>query len=169
MVEAGGLGIAVPLGTKPVVISWRLANLRSAGSVVVAPPVSSSSWFLEVVVEITHERACTMPALPASGVPDGHFSPLVYSVALVDGYFSLVLVNVNPVYPSANFPKVALLPASLELFGSTRTTPLPLVVSPEALEDEAGIAASMVPQMSKARPACHDVPTVGSTTVGTLL
>src|SRR6202020_2620690 len=58
--------------------------------VVVAAPVSSSSWFLEVVVEITQERACTMPTLPASGVPAGHFSPFVYSVALVDGYFSLV-------------------------------------------------------------------------------
>jgi hypothetical protein len=169
MVEEGGFGIAVPLGTKPVVISWRLANLRSAGLVVVAPPVSSSSWFLEVVVEITQERAWTMPTLPASGVPVGHFSPLVYAGTLVDGYPSLVLVNVNPVYPSANLPKVALLPASLALLGSMRTTPLPLVVSPEELEGEAGIAASMVPQMSKARPACHDVPMVGSTTVGVLL
>ena len=77
MVEAGGLGMAVPLGTNPVVISWRLANLRSAGLVVVAPPVSTSSWFLEVVVEITQERACTTPTLPASGVPVPHFSPLV--------------------------------------------------------------------------------------------
>ena len=82
---------------------------------------------------------------------------------------SSVLVNVNPVYPSANFPRVALLPASLEVFGSTRMTPLPVVVSPVAVLGEAGIAGSMVPQTSKARPACHDVPMAGSTTAGTLL
>ena len=86
------------------------------------------------------------------------------------GNLRSVLVNVNPVYPSANFPRVALLPASLELFGSTRMTPLPVVVSPVfAVLGEAGIAGSIVPQTSKARPACHDVPTVGSTTAGTLL
>ena len=135
-----------------------------------APPVSFTSLFLEVVVEITHERACTTPALPASGVPAAHFSPLVYVVALVDGYVNFVLVNVNPVYPSANFPRVALLPASLEVFGATTRTPSPVVVRPVlALEGEAARAGSMVPQMSKERPACQEVPTVGSTTVGTLL
>ena len=34
--------------------------------------------FLEVfVVEITQERACTTPTLPASGVPAGHFWPFL--------------------------------------------------------------------------------------------
>ena len=81
-----------------------------------------------------------------------------------------MLVNVNPVYPSANFPRVALLPASLAFLGAMRRTPLPVVVSPVVAEvGEAGSADSMVPQMSKASPACHDVPTVGSTTVGALL
>ena len=77
MIDAGGLGMFVPSGTNPDVISWRFANLKSAGSSVVAPPVSTSSWFLEVVVEITQERACTTPTLPASGVPAPHFWPLV--------------------------------------------------------------------------------------------
>ena len=82
---------------------------------------------------------------------------------------SSVLDNVNPVYPSANFPRVGLLPASLEVFGEMRMTPLPLVVSPDAVLGEAGIAGSMVPQTSKARPAFHDVPMAGSTTAAPLL
>jgi hypothetical protein len=77
MVEAGGFGSWVPWGANPVVISCRFRNLRSAGLFVVAPPVSSSSPFLDVVVEMTQDRASTMPVLPASGVPAGHLSPLL--------------------------------------------------------------------------------------------
>ncbi len=140
MVEAGGFGRAVPSGTNPTVISWRLSELEVGGLPRRgAPGLVLPRLFLAVVVEITHERACTTPTLPASGVPAAHFSPLVYVVALVDGYFNLVLVNVNPVYPSANFPRVALLPASLEVFGATTRTPLPVVVRPVvALEGDAG-------------------------------
>ena len=95
---------------------------------------------------------------------------MLYSGILVDGYLSLVSVNVNPIYPSANLPRVALLPASLDFLGAMARTPLPVVVRPVvAVDGDAGSAVSMVPQMSMANPACHDVPTVGSTTVGVLL
>ena len=72
------LGQGEPSGPNPAVISWRFTNLRSAGFRVVTPPVSTSSLFF-VCVEITQVRAWTTPTLPASGVPDGHFSPFLYS------------------------------------------------------------------------------------------
>ena len=68
-----GLGSEVLAGTKPAVMSWRSTNLRSAGFTVVRPPASSSWPFLPVLVVSTHQRACTSPTLPASGVPAAHF------------------------------------------------------------------------------------------------
>ena len=169
MVEHGGFGSDTLSGTNPTVISWRLTNLRSAGLTVVRPPVCSTGRS-SVWVDSTHERASTSPTLPASGVPAAHFSPFLYSGTEADGYFSEVLVSVRPSYPSANLPSVALFPASLAVFGAMRRTPLPVVVRPVvAVVGEAARAGSVVPQMSKARPACHVVPTVGSTTVGVLL
>ena len=103
-------------------------------------------------------------------MPAAHFWPFVYKGTEADGYFSVVLVSVRPAYPSANLPKVALLPASLAVFGAMSRTPLPVVVRPVvAVLGEAGSAGSIVPQMSKASPACHVVPAVGSTTVGVWL
>ena len=98
MVDAGGLGRGVLSGPNPAVISCRLRNLRLAGFSVVTPPVSTSSLFF-VFVEITQARAWTTPTLPASGVPDGHLSPFLYSGAevVVDGYLRAVLVSVSPV------------------------------------------------------------------------
>ncbi len=65
---------------------------------------------------------------------------------------------------------MALLPASLDVFGATSRTPSPVVVRPVfAVVGEAASAGSVVPQMSNARPACHAVPTVGSTTAGVWL
>lgn len=131
----------------------------------VAPPVSSCSPFFSVFVVKIHERALTSPTLPASGVPAAHFSPFLYSCEVEDGYFNVVLVKVRPVYPSANFPNVALVPASLELFGAILRTPSPVVVRPVfAVDGEAASAGCIVPQMSIASPACHVVPTAGSTT-----
>ncbi len=97
MTEAGGFGSAVPSGANPTVISWRLRNLRSAAFDVVRPPVSSSSPFFAVLVEMTQERASTSPTLPASGVPTAHFWPFVYLGTLADGYCNVVLVKVRPV------------------------------------------------------------------------
>ena len=171
IVEAGGLGSDVLSGTNPTVISWRLANLRSAGLTVVTPPVSSSSPFLPVVVESTHERACTSPTLPASGVPVAHFWPFLYSGTSADGYFS---VGVGQRQPGV--------PARRTCPGSRCSRPR----SRSSARSEDAVAGrgqtrrgrwsarpasagSMVPQMSKARPACHVVPTVGSTTGGRLV
>jgi len=167
MLDVGGLGNEVLAGTKPTVMSWRLANFRSADFTVVRPPACSSSPFFPVLVVSTHQRASTSPALPASGVPVPHFSPFVYRGTLSDGYFREVFVRVRPVYPSANFPRVALLPASLALLGAICRTPFPELVRPVvALVGEAAKAGSIVPQMSKARAACHVVVVVGSTTAG---
>src|SRR5580693_8017914 len=115
------------------------------------PPVCSSSPFLPVFVDSSHQRADT--------------SPFVYSFEA--GYFKVVLVSVRLLYPLANLPNVALFPASLELAGAILRTPSPVVVRPVfAVDGDAGNAGSVFPQMSKARPACHVVPTAGSTTGG---
>ena len=94
MVVPGGLGRDTPEGTKPTVINWRLANLRSAACEVVRPP-TCTSWFPEDFVVTTHERACTSPTLPASGVPLGHRWPFLYRTPW--GYWMVVLVRVSPV------------------------------------------------------------------------
>ena len=103
----------------PTVISWRLRSLRLAGlSGGQAARLTCCSPFFRVLVDSTHQRACTSPTLPASGVPAAHFWPFVYAGTLADGYFSVVLVSVRPVYPEANLPNVALLPASLAVLGA---------------------------------------------------
>ena len=94
----------------------------------------------------------------------------MYSGTLAEGYLTEVLVSVRPLYPCANLPRVALLPASLAVLGAICRTPFPELVSPVvALAGEAARAGSIVPQMSKARPACHVVVVVGSTTAGVWL
>ncbi len=75
------------------------------------PRGSCRSWSRSPRNAPARRRPCRHPACRSA-----HFWPLVYcrGRAVVDGYLSSVLVNVNPVYPSANFPSVALLPASLD-------------------------------------------------------
>ena len=162
LVLPGGLGSDAPAGTKPTVMSWRFCSFKSFGWEEELPPVSSSWLFLDVFVESTQVRTRISPFFPASGVPLAHVSPLTSSVPV--GYFSAVLVRVSPEYSDANLPRVALFPASLLDLGAMSRTPLPVVVRPEV--EPWGLAVSagcVVPQMSKASPACQVCPTVGCT------
>ena len=163
--------LTVPSGTNPTVISWRLRNLRSAGFKVVSAP---GLLLLAVLGGLGRDHPPTglhLADLAGVGRPGRALLAVRVQGDLGrTGYFSLVLVSVNPVYPSANLPRVALLPASLAFFGAMAGRRSRVVVRPVvAVVGEAGSAGSMVPQMSKARPACHVVPTVGSTTAGVLL
>ena len=67
--------------------------------------------------------ARSSPVLPASGVPDGHFEPFVYTCCF--GSPTDVAVSVRPLYCEVNLPSVALVPASAELFGWIWITPAP--------------------------------------------
>jgi hypothetical protein len=168
-VADGTLGSVAVDGPKATVINCRLRSLRSAGFEDVCPPTSLVSLPLFcAAVDSVQERTRTTPVLPASGVPVAHFCPFLYNT-FAPGYCTLELDNFIPVYPEANLPKVACVPASLLDFGAMSRTPLPVVVKP--VDDPDGVAASVgwtVPQMSMARPACHVCPTVGATALGVL-
>ena len=83
-----------------------------------------SCWpFLTVLVVSTQERALTSADLPGVGRARRALVAVLVEGGLADGVLEEVLVSVKPVYSEANLPRVALLPASLELFGAIRSTP----------------------------------------------
>ena len=166
MVEAGGFGSCVPFGTNPIVISWRFKSLRSAGFVGRdAPGLLSSPFFAGLGRDDPRPRLHRRRPCRRQGCRPRTFRRCCTGTPSTTGSSSLVLVNVNPVYPSANFPRVALLPASLAFFGVMSENPAAGGGRGPSwpMDGEAGSAGCMVPQMSKASPACQEVPTAGWT------
>ncbi|HVA06917.1 MAG TPA: hypothetical protein VNG12_09270, partial [Acidimicrobiales bacterium] len=72
-------GSGLLAGTNPRVMSWPLANLIFPGLLAYAPPVRLITLPVLLFGDRTQLRALTTPFCPASGVPNGHFSPLWYT------------------------------------------------------------------------------------------
>jgi hypothetical protein len=126
-----GRTIVVPLGANETVIS----SVGCVKRMVRKSPVCFVPVF---AVAVDHTSAASTPVLPESGVPEGHCAPSLNRCPF--GREIELAVSLNPAYWDANLPRVALAPASAELFGWICSTPEPDEYKPAVRLCSTGLA-----------------------------